>query len=116
MYVDDGEKFKVTDYWLEPSNAHRPLRGTWTASTSFVELPDYIEETLVRRGVSSMGVLRQVCPPIPADRVQRPRAENDHRVADDPLPEDDHCVVNDSPNRRASQTHPSSRGLDNDVS
>ena len=48
MYVDDGEKFKVTDDWLKPSNAHRPLRGSWTGSTSFVELPDYIEEPLVR--------------------------------------------------------------------
>ena len=55
--------------------------------------PVYIEETLVRGGVSFLGVLRRVCRTNPADHVQLPRAENDHLVADDPLPEVDHCVV-----------------------
>ena len=57
VYVDDGEQFKITDDWMKSSNAHLPLRGTWTGSTSFAELPDYIEETLVRGGASSLGVL-----------------------------------------------------------
>ena len=67
---------------MKSSNAHRPLRGTWTGSTSFVELPDYIEETLVRGGISSLGVLPQVRS-IPADRRQLPLAEY-HPTTDEP--------------------------------
>ena len=30
-YIADGESFKVTDDWLPPGNAHRPVRGSWTS-------------------------------------------------------------------------------------
>ena len=95
VYVDDGEQFKVTDDWMKASNAHRPLRGSWTGSTSFVELPDYIEETLVRGGVSSLGVLRPDCRPIPADRLALPLSEHVHRALDEPLSEVDLYVDKD---------------------
>ena len=29
---------------------YRPFRGSWAGSTAFAELPDYIEETVVRGG------------------------------------------------------------------
>ena len=56
-YLVDNESFKVTDGWLRPANAHRLLKGSWTGTTEFVELPDNIEETVLRGGVSSLGPL-----------------------------------------------------------
>ena len=68
-YVASGKSFKVTDDWLRASNAHRLLEGSWTGTTVFNELPDYIEESMIpdkcesgniRGGVSSLGPLRHV--------------------------------------------------------
>ena len=44
-FLENNESFKVKD-------AHRLLKGSWTGTTEFVELPDYLEETVLRGGVS----------------------------------------------------------------
>ena len=45
-YIISGDKFKITDDWLKPGNAHRLLKASWTGSTTFHEIPEYIEETM----------------------------------------------------------------------
>ena len=65
-YVKSGKSFKVTDDWLRASNAHRLLEESWTGTTVFNELPDYIEEAIIpdqvedgsiRGGVYSLELL-----------------------------------------------------------
>ena len=46
-YAKSGKSFKVTDDWLRASNAHRLLEESWTGTTVFNELPDYIEEAII---------------------------------------------------------------------
>ena len=57
-YIADGESFKVTDDWLQRANTHRLFKGSWTGTTKVVELLDYIEESVLRGGASSLGALR----------------------------------------------------------
>ena len=45
-YVENGQNFKITDDWLKPGNAHRLLKLSWTGTTKFQEIPEYIEETV----------------------------------------------------------------------
>ena len=35
-YCDDGQSFRVVDCWTSRATAHRPLKGPWTGSTTFL--------------------------------------------------------------------------------
>ena len=55
-YTDTGERFKITDDWLRPSNAHRLLRCGWVGTTEFQEIPEYMEESLDQGSVEQGGI------------------------------------------------------------
>ena len=92
-YVSSGKSSKVTDDWLRASNAHRLLEESWTGTTTFNELPDYIEEAIIpdrveggsiRGEVSSLELLQ------PREVAQR--AGHLHLPVQIRLPEDIHRV------------------------
>ena len=89
-YVESGVSFKITDDWLCARNAHRALKQSWVGQTSFNEIPEYIEETVlpVPGGLSSLGALRprdvQRPPVLQLPQAVRVQPER-HRVLD-PLP------------------------------
>ena len=65
VYSDTGERFKITDDWLQSSNTHRLLRCSWTGSTEFCEIPEYIEESVGQVDVSEddfRGGARPIAP------------------------------------------------------
>ena len=83
-YVKSGISFKITDDSLRAGNAHRALKESWVRQTSFNEIPEYIEETVlpVPGGLFSLGLLRPPALPIP-----RPvRVQPERHVKLDPLP------------------------------
>ena len=46
-YVGSGERFRLVDDFLQRSNAHRLLCGSWIGRTTFHEAPgDYVEDAV----------------------------------------------------------------------
>ena len=46
VYTLTNQKFRIIDDWLKPNNIHRLLKGCWTGTTDFNEIPEYIEESI----------------------------------------------------------------------
>ena len=44
----NGERFKITDDWMKPSNTHRLLKSSWVGTTEFREILEYLEEQFVK--------------------------------------------------------------------
>jgi hypothetical protein len=122
-YSDNGEGFRITDDWLRPNNTHRLLRCSWTGTTEFQEIPEYMEESIVANktiggkicgGVMSLSIaLPELEPPATSQilsmeesvltREKRellfPRAE--HRLAHR-IPRDE-CNLRDAEQHRAPE-------------
>jgi hypothetical protein len=69
VYSDTGEGFRIVDDWMKPNNTHRLLRCSWTGTTEYQEIPEYMEEAIIQSktgrehicgGVHSLSLVARV--------------------------------------------------------